>query len=77
MKDENVLQTVGEPGQPEGFGAAVLLSGDGWDYSQLGSMVALVLASESLRKFGGDSMADVRANLASYRERTAARFAPR
>ena len=40
-------------------------------------MVAFVLAEAMIDKFGGDSMADVRANLASYRERTAARFAPR
>ena len=41
------------------------------------AMVAFVLAEAMIDKFGGDSMADVRANLASYRERTAARFAPR
>ena len=30
------------------------------------TMMALVLASESLRKFGGDSMAEVRRNLDGY-----------
>ena len=39
------------------------------------AMVAFVLAEAMIDKFGGDSMADVRANLASYRDRTAARFA--
>lgn len=38
------------------------------------AMVAFVLAEAVIDKFGGDSMAEVRKNLASYRERTAARF---
>ena len=38
------------------------------------AMVAFVLAEAVIDKFGGDSMAEVLKNLASYRERTAARF---
>ena len=38
-------------------------------------MVAIVLADALLEKFGGDSIDEVLANLASYRARTAARFA--
>lgn len=38
------------------------------------AMVAFVLAEAAIDKFGGDSMAEVLKNLASYRERTAARF---
>ena len=37
-------------------------------------MVAFVLAEAVIDKFGGDSMAEVLKNMASYRERTAARF---
>ena len=39
------------------------------------AMVALVLADAVLEKFGGDSLDEVRDNLARYRARTAARFA--
>ena len=35
-------------------------------------MVLLTLAAFVLEKFGGDSMAEVKANLAAYRERLAA-----
>ena len=38
------------------------------------AMVAFVLAEAVIDKFGGDSMAEVLKNMASYRERTAARF---
>jgi chorismate synthase len=41
------------------------------------AMVALVLADAALEKFGGDSVQELVANFRAFRDRTAARFAPR
>jgi chorismate synthase len=41
------------------------------------AMVAFVLADAFLESFGGDALADVQASYAAWRERRAARFAPR
>jgi chorismate synthase len=41
------------------------------------AMVALVLADAAIEKFGGDSVQELVANFRAFRDRTAARFAPR